>query len=117
MGISWNKKIEFEFTKTFKEEVNKFVQNKKSLKDRVNVAIIDFCKNNFDSVYYWKPLNNWDYRWLKLHELELWWDYRIIVQIIEESDIYKCYFINFWSHSSLNLKSNKQLKINPVYKK
>jgi hypothetical protein len=27
---------------------------------------------------------------------------------------YTCYFINFWTHSSLNLVWNKKLKINPV---
>jgi hypothetical protein len=110
MGINGDNINIFEYTKIFKEEINKFSQNMPWLKDKINNCIIDFTKNKFKSLYYRKPLKNWEFKKYNLHELELWWDYRIIIQIVWNT----CYFLNFWTHSSLNLSSNKKLKINPL---
>lgn len=116
MGIKKDKIIFFEFTKIFKEEAKKFAQNNPTLRIKIDNCIIDFSKNTFDSIYYRKPLKNWEYKNYNLHELEIWWDYRIIIQLLEEDEFYRCYFINFWNHSTLNLSSNKKLKINPITK-
>lgn len=38
-----------------------------------------------------------------------------VKSFVESKDgTYTCYFINFWTHSSLNLVGNKKLKINPI---
>lgn len=112
MGINWDGIKLFEFTKTFKEEVMRFTQNNSSLKIKINDCIKDFQSKKFNSKYYRKPLKNWKYSNLEIHELQIWWDYRIIIQIKIEKNI--CYLINFWNHSYLNLSSNKTLKINPI---
>jgi hypothetical protein len=62
-------------------------------------------------------LKNWEFKNFDIHELQLWWDFRAIIQLkisINKDWTYTCYFINFWTHSSLNLVWNKKLRINPV---
>lgn len=108
----------FEFTKIFKKEVWTYSQNYPALKDKINNCILDFEKNLFLSKYYRKPLKNWEFKNYDIHELQIGWDFRIIIQIkisLNKDGSYTCYFINFWSHSSLNLVWNKKLKINPVH--
>ncbi|MDD4152082.1 MAG: hypothetical protein PHR68_05690 [Candidatus Gracilibacteria bacterium] len=107
----------FEFTKTFKKEVKNYVENSPSLKDKINVCILDFQENLFLSEYYRKPLKNGTYKNFDIHELQVGGDFRIIIQIkisVNKDGTYTCYFINFGSHSSLNLVGNKKLKINPI---
>ena len=107
----------FEFTKVFKKEVKIFVENNENLKLKVNSCIKDFQENLFLSKYYRKPLKNGEFKNFDIHELQIGWDFRVIIQIkisLNKDGSYTCYFINFWTHSSLNLVWNKRLKINPV---
>ena len=76
------------------------------LKEKINICIIDFSKNIFNSSYYRKPLKN---LWKNIHELEIGWDIRILIELIIIE--YKCYFLNIWTHSSLNLVWNKRVKL------
>lgn len=107
----------FELTKNFKKEVKNFIQNNSSLEDKIYDCILDFEENLYLSKYYRKPLRNWEYKNFDIHELQIGWDLRIIIQFkisVNKDGSCTCYFINFWSHSSLNLVWNKKLKINPV---
>ena len=76
------------------------------LKEKIEKCIIDFSENLLNSIYYRKPLKN---LWINIHELEIWGDFRILIElmIVEE----KCYFLNIWTHSSLNLVWNKKVKL------
>lgn len=49
------------------------------------------------------------YSWKDIHELEIWWDIRILIELIIIED--KCYFLNIWTHSSLNLVWNKKVNL------
>ncbi len=90
--------MKFYFTKSFQKEIKKFSQNKKNLKPLINTVIKDFSINLLKSKYYRKKL-----AWFKLlHELEVGWDYRIIIKIIIKED--SCYFLHFWIHSYLDKK-------------
>lgn len=107
----------FDLTKNFKKEVKNFVQNYSSLEDKIYNCILDFEQNLFLSKYYRKPLKNGAFKNFDIHELQIGWDFRIIIQIkisLNKDGTYTCYFINFWTHSSLNLVGNKKLKINPI---
>lgn len=118
MGINDKNIKSFEFTKNFKKEVESFVENNENLKIKVNTCIKDFQINKFESIYYRKPLKNWEFKNYDIHELQIGWDFRIIIQIkisLNKDGSYTCYFINFWTHSSLNLVWNKKLKINPIH--
>ena len=42
-------------------------------------------------------------------ELEFWWDWRLLLELIIINDEIK--LLNIWSHSSLELSSNKKLRI------
>ena len=117
MVISKNSIINFELTKNFNKEVRNYIQNNSNLEEKIIDCIYDFQKNLFDSKYYRKPLKNGEFKNYNLHELQIWWDFRAIIQIkisINKDWTYTCYFINFWTHSSLNLSSNKKLKINSI---
>jgi hypothetical protein len=85
------------------------MENRKEwVREKIDATIKDFYKNTFKSQYYRKQL-----KWYEdVHELEPWWDLRIIIQVKIKENI--CYFINIWTHSALNLKWNKKAKINPV---
>lgn len=117
MGINPKLIKHFDLTKSFKKEVKNFIQNNPSLEDKIYDCILDFEENLFVSKYYRKPLKNGEFKNFDIHELQIWWDFRIIIQLkisVNKDGIYTCYFINFWNHSSLNLVWNKKLKINPV---
>jgi len=76
------------------------------MQDKIDDVVYDFLENLFDSKYYRKPLKN---VWPNTHELQIGWDIRILVAIIIIDDIIE--FLNIWTHSSLELSSNKKLKI------
>ena len=42
-------------------------------------------------------------------ELEFWWDWRLLLELIIINDEIK--LLNIWSHSSLELSLNKKLRI------
>ena len=98
--------MELIFKAKFKKNSQNLVRWNIKLKDKINNCIIDFSKNIFKSKYYRKPLKN---LWKNIHELEIWWDIRILIELLIIED--KCYFLNIWTHSSLNLVWNKRVKI------
>lgn len=102
--------MEHIFTKTFKSELKKYTQNKQGLKTRAEECISDFIDHLFDSQYYRKPLK-W-YPKDDVHELQVGWDARIIIQFFRKDDM--CYYLNFGTHASLNLKSDKKLRIRKI---
>lgn len=107
--------MEFIFTETFKKQLKAILPNKtETFKENVNACIKDFQENRFKSKYYRHPINNGKYRWMNIHELWFWGDRRMIVQLKIVNNI--CYFLNVWTHSTLELSNNKKIKINPVYK-
>lgn len=98
--------MELKFKNTFKKNVKKLVSWKKNLKNKVDEVILDFVKNLFLSKFYRKPLKN---LWKNIHELEIWWDVRILVEVLVVDDL--IIFLNIWTHSSLELSSSKKIKI------
>lgn len=83
----------FELTKNFKKEVKRFVQNNSSLEDKVYECILDFEENLYLSKYYRKPLKNLEFKNFDIHELQIWWDFRIIIQFkisISKDGSYTC---------------------------
>jgi mRNA-degrading endonuclease YafQ of YafQ-DinJ toxin-antitoxin module len=98
--------MELIFKSKFKRNSQTLVRWNIKLKEKIENCIIDFSENILNSKFYRKPLKN---LWKNIHELEIWWDIRILIEllIIEE----KCYFLNIWTHSSLNLVWNKKVKL------
>jgi len=98
--------MELIFKSKFKKNSLKLIRWNNKLKFKIEKCIIDFSKNIFRSIYYRKPLKN---LWDNIHELEIWWDIRILIELIIIDE--KCYFLNIWTHSSLNLLWNKKVKL------
>lgn len=98
--------MELVFKKLFKKNAVKLVRWNKKLESKINNAIFDFSKNLFDSDYYRKPIKVWKEN---IHELQIGWDIRIIVEVLVFDD--KIIFLNIWTHSSLELSSNKKIKL------
>lgn len=105
--------MKFIFTDIFRDELKKHVQNKPNMKIRVNECISDFQAKLFDSRYYRKSLKGYETE--DVHELQVGGDPRIFIQLFRKDD--ECYFLNFWTHSSLELSSKKRLKINLIRKR
>jgi len=98
--------MELIFKSKFKKNSQKLIRWNAKLKEKINECILDFANNLFSSKFYRKPLKN---LWENIHELEIGGDIRILIELlIIES---KCYFLNIWTHSSLNLVWNKKIKI------
>jgi len=98
--------MELKFKNLFKRNAKKLTSWKNKLKDKINIAIFDFSKKLFSSKFYRKPLKN---VWKNIHELEVWWDTRIIVEVLVLDNL--IIFLNIWTHSSLELSSSKKIKI------
>ncbi len=99
--------MKFIVTDTFLAEVRKFTQNKPNLKTRIEDCMLDFQEHLFNSKYYRKPLK-W-YEKEDVHELQVGGDPRIFIQFYQKDK--ECYYLNFWTHSSLELSGRKKLKI------
>jgi len=97
--------MELKFKKLFKKNSKKLVEWKNNLKQKIEEVIFDFATKLFLSQFYRKPLKN---LWKNIHELEIWWDIRIIVEVlILDNEII---FLNIWTHSSLELTWNKKVR-------
>jgi len=94
------------FTKKFNKNRTKLFWNNKIINDKIAQVIIEFSEDKFNAKCYRKALKN---IWKNIHELQVWWDIRILIQLIIEKD--KCYFLNFGTHSSLELTWNKRVKL------
>lgn len=95
--------MKFIFTKTFEKSIKQF-RNKKNTLDRIAVWVDDFQKNFFDSPVYRKKLK-W---YTDIHELQIWGDIRIIVQILIKDGV--TYFLNIGTHSTLGISWSKKKK-------
>lgn len=98
--------MELIFKKLFKKNSLKLIRWNVKLKEKINLVIYDFSINLFKSVYYRKQLKN---IWNNIHELQIWWDIRIIVEVIVLYNV--IIFLNIWTHSSLELSSDKKIKL------
>ena len=98
--------MELIFKSKFKKNSHSLVRWNIKLKEKIEMCIIDFSQNIFNSSYYRKPLRN---LWKNIHELEIGWDIRILIELIIIEN--KCYFLNIWTHSSLNLVWNKKVQL------
>ncbi|MDD2916676.1 MAG: hypothetical protein PHH70_02435 [Candidatus Gracilibacteria bacterium] len=105
--------MQFFFTDIFKKEVKQHAQNNKNLRNRIDECILDFKEHFLDSRYYRKPLKGYEKE--DIHELSVGGDPRIFIQIFKKED--ECYFLNFGTHASLELKSKKRLRIDLVRKR
>lgn len=99
--------MRFIYTPTFEKQFSDLVSNKSTLEDKVYNIMLDFENKLFESNFYRKPLT-----WYKdIHELEVWWDIRIIVQFFMKDNV--CYWLNIGTHATLQLGKGKKTKINP----
>lgn len=98
--------MEIIFKKNFLKNSKKMIKANSKLQEKLNNCILDFKKHLFSSNYYRKPLKS---IWKDIHELQIWWDIRIIIEVLIIDE--KCYFLNIWSHSSLNLIWSKKVKV------
>lgn len=98
--------MELIFKKLFKKNSLKLIRWNVKLKEKINLVIYDFSINLFKSIYYRKQLKN---IWNNIHELQIWWDIRIIVEVIVLDNV--IIFLNIWTHSSLELSSDKKIKL------
>jgi len=98
MKITYSKK----FKKSFKNIISQYPK----LQEKIEIVILDFEKNLYNSIYFRK---NFFYLKRKITELEFWWDWRILLELIIIDNEIR--LLNIWSHSSLELSSNKKIKI------
>ena len=88
--------MEIIFSRKFKKQAKKLVENRKNLKEKINLCIIDFQKYWRKSQFYIKKLT---WNWIWFEELQIWWDIRIIIKVrIKE---WKAVFEQIWTHSEL----------------
>lgn len=88
--------MKFIFTKIFFKNIKVF-RNQPNRQRLIDDVIYDFQEHLFDSRYYRKKL-----KWYNnIHELEVWGDVRIIVEVIITHDT--AIFLNIWTHSNLSL--------------
>lgn len=70
--------MEIIFSKTFKKQAQKLVENRKNLKEKINDCIKDFSACGRQSPYYRKKLRG---DWFGYEELQIGGDIRIIIKI------------------------------------
>lgn len=97
--------MKYILSKPFIKNARIRVESRPKLKDKIEDCILDFSENVFNSKYYRKRLI-W---YTDIHELEIWWDLRIFVQIIIIEDMIK--FLNIWTHSQLNTTGSGKIKL------
>jgi mRNA-degrading endonuclease YafQ of YafQ-DinJ toxin-antitoxin module len=90
--------MELIFSKRFKKQAQKMVQNKPALKHKLNDCLIDFAKKNRKSLYYQKKLKG---NWYGYEELQIGGDIRILIRIRYDDTQAVLEYIG--SHSQLNL--------------
>ena len=98
--------MKIKYSKKFKKSFKNIISQYPWLEEKIWIVIIDFEQNLYNSKYFRK---NFTYLKRKITELEFWWDWRILLELIIIDDEIK--LLNIWTHSSLELSSNKKLKI------
>jgi len=94
------------YSKKFKNSFKNIVSRHPKMKEKIEKVIFDFENKLYDSEYFRK---NFFYLGRKITELEFWWDWRVLIEVIVLENEIK--LLNIWTHSSLELSSNKKLKI------
>jgi len=90
--------MELIFSKKFKKQAQKLVQNKPNLKARINDCLRDFARAGKQSQYYRRPLRH---NWAGFDELQVGGDIRIIVRIrVVEG---RAVLLQIGTHSQLGL--------------
>lgn len=95
--------MELIISKKFKKQAQKLVENKSSLRSKINECLIDFSKNAKKSKYYRKQLNR---KQLKgnlygYDELQIGGDIRIIIRINKDQS--SAVLVMIGSHSQFGL--------------
>lgn len=98
--------MKIKYSKKFKKSFKNIISQYPSLEEKIWIVIIDFDEKLYDSMYFRK---NFSYLNRKITELEFWWDWRILLELIIIDNEIR--LLNIWSHSSLELSSKKKLKI------
>ncbi|PCI25620.1 hypothetical protein COB57_00135 [Candidatus Peregrinibacteria bacterium] len=70
--------MEIIFSKTFKKQAIKLIQNRKNLKEKINECIIDFAQNIRSSRFYRKRLKG---NLKNFEELQIGGDLRILIRM------------------------------------
>jgi len=86
------------FSKTFKKEAQKLVQNKSNLKNKINECICDFSKNGRNAYCYRKKLKG---NLRPLEELKISGDIRIFFEMNESQK--KVVLERIGTHSQLGI--------------
>lgn len=90
--------MEIVFSRKFQKQAKKLVENKGSLKKRINSAIQDFSKNARHALCYRKRLKG---AWYGYEELEVGGDVRIIFRMKSNGDM--AVLEQIGTHSQLGL--------------
>lgn len=90
--------MEIIYSRRFKKQVKKLIENKKNLKNKVENCIIDFSENIRESRYYRKKMTG---NWSRYEELQIGGDIRIIIKIYITKN--STIFEQICTHSSLDL--------------
>jgi len=98
--------MELIYKKRFKKSLKNLNERHPKIYLKIENVLEDFLENLFESKFFRK---NFQYKGIKITELEFWWDYRILLEVIIEDD--KIILLNIWTHSSLELSWNKNIKI------
>ena len=98
--------MKISYSKKFKRSFKWIISQHPRLKWKIEDVIFDFENKLYNSKYFRK---NFNYLGNKITELEFWWDWRILLELILVNDEVR--LLNIWSHSSLELSSNKKIKI------
>lgn len=90
--------MELIFSKRFKKQAQKLVENNQKLKQKINDCIADFSKYARDSKYYRKPLKG---NWYGYEELQIGGDLRIVIRI--DANNQRAVLEMIGTHAQLNL--------------
>jgi len=81
------------YSKKFKNSFKNIVSRHPKMKEKIEKVIFDFENKLYDSEYFRKNFFDW----------------RVLIEVIVLENEIK--LLNIWTHSSLELSSNKKLKI------
>jgi len=98
--------MEFIYTKRFRKSFSNIISRYPNLYLKIEDVLNDFDEKINKSKFFRKQFK---YKNRKITELEFWWDWRILLEVYILED--KAYLLNIWTHASLELSSNKKIKI------
>ncbi len=90
--------MEIIFSRRFKKQAKKIIENRKNFKNKINECIIDFSTKIRKSKYYRKKMSG---NWNGYEELQIGGDIRIIIKIYIKNN--STIFEQIGTHSSLDL--------------